>query len=210
MALIKCTECGHELSEKATCCPKCGCPIDTIITTNNDIKQELKKDKIKKISKILLIVLVVCLLIFSLVKFFTREDSSGLYDKNEWGTSLENIQEKYPDGSLGKDKDDENIIEYSITQHNFKGLEGIEAFVVFRFKENALDNISVVTLTSDDAKSNVISLKDTLLDKYTDIYGKHEAPDSSSYEWTTKKSQITLINLMEDLCMIKYKAIDKL
>ena len=28
MALIKCTECGHMVSDKATVCSKCGCPID--------------------------------------------------------------------------------------------------------------------------------------------------------------------------------------
>ena len=28
MALIKCKECGHDISDKATTCPKCGCPID--------------------------------------------------------------------------------------------------------------------------------------------------------------------------------------
>ena len=27
MALIKCKECGHMISDKATKCPKCGCPI---------------------------------------------------------------------------------------------------------------------------------------------------------------------------------------
>ena len=27
MALIKCLECGHEISDKAVSCPKCGCPI---------------------------------------------------------------------------------------------------------------------------------------------------------------------------------------
>ena len=27
MALIKCTGCGHDVSDKATECPHCGCPI---------------------------------------------------------------------------------------------------------------------------------------------------------------------------------------
>lgn len=27
MALIKCNECGHEVSDKAQNCPNCGCPI---------------------------------------------------------------------------------------------------------------------------------------------------------------------------------------
>lgn len=28
MALIKCKECGHEVSDKASACPNCGCPIE--------------------------------------------------------------------------------------------------------------------------------------------------------------------------------------
>ena len=28
MALIKCSECGADISEKASECPKCGCPLD--------------------------------------------------------------------------------------------------------------------------------------------------------------------------------------
>lgn len=28
MALIKCNECGKEISDKATACPNCGCPTD--------------------------------------------------------------------------------------------------------------------------------------------------------------------------------------
>lgn len=28
MALIKCDECGHEVSDKASVCPNCGCPIE--------------------------------------------------------------------------------------------------------------------------------------------------------------------------------------
>lgn len=30
MAIIECTECGHKLSEKASQCPNCGCPIEEI------------------------------------------------------------------------------------------------------------------------------------------------------------------------------------
>lgn len=31
MALIKCSECGKEFSDKAQACPNCGCPIDEIV-----------------------------------------------------------------------------------------------------------------------------------------------------------------------------------
>lgn len=30
MALIKCKDCGHEVSDKASTCPNCGCPIDRL------------------------------------------------------------------------------------------------------------------------------------------------------------------------------------
>ena len=30
MALIKCPECGKEISDKATSCPNCGCPVSAI------------------------------------------------------------------------------------------------------------------------------------------------------------------------------------
>ncbi len=29
MALINCSECGHQVSDKAKTCPSCGCPIET-------------------------------------------------------------------------------------------------------------------------------------------------------------------------------------
>mgnify|MGYP004530369337 FL=1 len=41
MALIKCAECGKEISNKATTCPNCGCPIE----------KEKKKVRIVKIGK---------------------------------------------------------------------------------------------------------------------------------------------------------------
>lgn len=33
MALIKCPECGKEVSDKATACPNCGCPMSEMVTS---------------------------------------------------------------------------------------------------------------------------------------------------------------------------------
>lgn len=46
MALIKCPECGKEISDKAKACPKCGCPIDD----KEDKKEEKKESKIKLVA----------------------------------------------------------------------------------------------------------------------------------------------------------------
>lgn len=40
MALIKCTECGKEFSDKAPACPNCGCPTSEMVTDNVDQKNE--------------------------------------------------------------------------------------------------------------------------------------------------------------------------
>ena len=41
MALIKCYECGKEISDKALACPKCGCPVESIV---NDRKDSQERD----------------------------------------------------------------------------------------------------------------------------------------------------------------------
>ncbi len=35
MALIVCTECGKKFSDKAGCCPECGCPTDEVLKNTN-------------------------------------------------------------------------------------------------------------------------------------------------------------------------------
>ena len=35
MALIKCSECGKEISDKALSCINCGCPIESMVNTSN-------------------------------------------------------------------------------------------------------------------------------------------------------------------------------
>lgn len=35
MAMIKCSECGHDVSDKAKSCPSCGAPIDTKVYCPN-------------------------------------------------------------------------------------------------------------------------------------------------------------------------------
>ena len=57
MALIKCKECGHEVSDKASACPNCGCPItkETIVS-----EEPVKKSKGKLW---FLLAILLCLLI---------------------------------------------------------------------------------------------------------------------------------------------------
>ena len=45
MALIKCTECGHEVSDKASACPNCGCPIESLGAAQEEVINEEPKKK---------------------------------------------------------------------------------------------------------------------------------------------------------------------
>lgn len=40
MALIKCTECGKEISDKAEACPNCGCPVKEMELPKEEIKED--------------------------------------------------------------------------------------------------------------------------------------------------------------------------
>ena len=39
MAMIKCTECGKEYSDKASACPNCGCPVSYSAKENTNDNQ---------------------------------------------------------------------------------------------------------------------------------------------------------------------------
>jgi hypothetical protein len=48
MALVKCKECGTEVSDKATACPKCACPISAMSAEKKPATIELTSKKLKK------------------------------------------------------------------------------------------------------------------------------------------------------------------
>ena len=58
MALIKCTECGHMISDKATKCPNCGCPTQDNLTHGFESAKKSKNGLIWLISILSLSVLL--------------------------------------------------------------------------------------------------------------------------------------------------------
>ena len=65
MALIKCTECGAEISDKATACPNCGCPVQY------DDQVEETQNRPKRIGKWILVAVIAVLAIGSSIAYFT-------------------------------------------------------------------------------------------------------------------------------------------
>lgn len=59
MALIKCSECGTQISDKASVCLKCGCPLD--ITKQAILDEQKKKNKKIIISIVIALAIIVAI-----------------------------------------------------------------------------------------------------------------------------------------------------
>lgn len=84
MALIKCTECGKEISDKASVCPNCGCPVEQMSKPEISNATSVKQTKNKKLNKILdkmLIVTFSLLAVALIILFFVNSISKKA--KNE-------------------------------------------------------------------------------------------------------------------------------
>ena len=94
MALIKCKECGHEVSDKASMCPNCGCPIESLGAAQEDVMYEEPKKKKGWIWA--LIVVLLCLIggggYYAYTKLF-----NGGSENVDSSNSKEDIVELTPD-----------------------------------------------------------------------------------------------------------------
>ena len=66
MSMIKCTECGNDISDKATSCPHCGCPMDAILRAEK--AKSGKRTMIFALAILCVLVLVAVSLWYFLVK----------------------------------------------------------------------------------------------------------------------------------------------
>lgn len=73
MALIKCSECGADISEKASACPKCGCPLDI----TKQVMSDAKKKKRKKVIIFFTVVLAFIMILSVGIFFVKRNNDPG-------------------------------------------------------------------------------------------------------------------------------------
>ena len=106
MALIKCPECGREVSDKAKKCPQCGYPIEKVFAresigknVKSNILDRIKMNK--KAISIIIIVVFVAIIFKSINGSTNQEYCEGL----KWGTSLERVEKKYPGLDYDEDED---------------------------------------------------------------------------------------------------------
>lgn len=65
MALIKCSECGHQMSENAQVCPNCGnTNWEGVQKVQKKVQQELKKKTVKRLKWGCIVIIVEVLIMF--------------------------------------------------------------------------------------------------------------------------------------------------
>lgn len=121
MAIIKCPECQNEVSDKATACPKCGCPITNALEEKteqvNEQEKENTKNSKKKVVKTVCIVagivIVLCVAVFVMYYIANKEQISiskaEEYTANQQYEKVIEVLEKYKDSDKAKQMYDDAV-----------------------------------------------------------------------------------------------------
>lgn len=200
-----CRNCGTELPENASVCPKCGTAVNASSELGAKEKSSeaavVKKASAKKKILIAAIVLVVALGTI-LVWNFLRPKDPGYYQDIAWGTSYEDFMQEHPK-ALGSKKADGSANVFSMDGEDL--LQGFEeeeidgtTLLMYQFDKSGLYNVSWSALKSDRAEE----LVPDIIKKYSSLYGKPTRSDDPeenkdfdeyNYIWKTKESTVQLL-----------------
>lgn len=164
MALIKCSECEKELSDKATSCPNCGCTLNnsqsrstTFQDGNNKISTQTyncrKRIPIKIIAIIVCIVVVVCIAII----YFNNKKPSDVSDEMyDFGIEALEVIDDYLDNKIDSQAAyeklssiDSNATQYYNTRSNDEFLNDKAIFysvllLTSGLNEDTVDNLRLL------------------------------------------------------------------
>lgn len=201
MALIKCPECGADVSEKASACPKCGCPCEIFVKN----PAANKKVNYKMLIVAVLLVAALALTGFGIYRFMNRPDTSGYYKGFKWGMSFEKVKKQL--GDEAAEGDIENYVSTSI--EDYEGKTGVDAVISYNCEDDTLKSIMITILNGDDSSYTDESLLDEYTEQFNKLYGEYEK-SLISYIWNTEKSKISLIYLTDGCFILKYEDITQL
>ena len=210
MGLIKCPECGKNVSDTCKQCIHCGynltglgsgASIDVPVEkTESSLTVFLKKYKVfLGIAIVLIIGVIIALFVFS-----KSEVNIDVFDELSVGQTRENVREAYgePDDISNEDSSDEyswNIDDYNM---EFLGTDGelsvwydsenkvTHAFFSYTYSDRLTGSQDPVERTAAEEYFEVV------LAYYTEIYGE---PKSDFYDWEWERSDGTSVALSFDL-----------
>jgi predicted nucleic acid-binding Zn-ribbon protein len=118
MAMITCSECGKEFSDKADKCPSCGNPNPTYVSEDTQPEKQKKKKK-KGIGKKILIAVVVVIVL--LVAISSLDGGGGSQSISEESKSMSEDDFKSACESIDYSEIFRNSDNYNGTKVKFKG-----------------------------------------------------------------------------------------
>lgn len=146
MALIKCPECGKEISDKATACPSCGCPLNLTTEAENAAKASSIAPPKKKKGHGCLITVIVFLVLSAI--FGTRVAKQ----QNSGDTSKSTISAAFKDSSMSEDE-----ISAATSALNNCGIESIKSVTHDELLDNAyLDGEKGYRVASGDIDNIIL------------------------------------------------------
>lgn len=180
MALLKCVECGADVSEYAKQCPKCGCPVEEIT------KQIGKSTKIrKKFSKKRILLIVIVLLVVKM--FFSCSSGDNSFD------CCEDIGKEYTEFTTLKFVEDEvyntmfpddpKIFEAK-KEYEYRGIKGELTYRYFEeddygYSANEIYYISWSPLEEETVDKSTINY---IIGWYGGYYGDYNGSEETSYD----------------------------
>lgn len=203
MALIKCSECGSDISEKASVCPKCGCPVDI----SKEIIIKHKKEKIKKVVISVIAFIVVTIIAVVAIKIIKCPTIDGYYSDTKWGMTTEQVKNILGDNAEINENKDSVLITYQ----DYEGKDGIHATVVCTCTDNSLNEVSIFLTIKEDSSytDSKLKLAEEYMEKFSELYGEAEENSIITF-WNAPKSKIELIHLTSGMVIITYKDITRI
>lgn len=99
MALINCSECGKEISDKASSCPNCGAPVIIDAKNNDNSEEKIIAKTNRKINKKVIIgivsVVVAALICILIIKLFGKKDQLVQLEEIKYLTTREEVQQLF-------------------------------------------------------------------------------------------------------------------
>lgn len=209
MALVKCTECGQYISDKASKCPKCGCPVQTVLNNgevNYDIpspQRDSNNQKLDTVSKKtkkkpVVIATVICAVIFVVIGFilYFNQVPHGLTVKDiaisKWRLTDSSAYFDYYEGEVTSNEKTPFVA--VIGEYNDK-----DSTPQFVYVENGMGIIETGEAKDEDPsiKYKAIGYMDGKKVNLSDMKIKYT--DSNYYDWTY--SERTNCNVSIDIDM---------
>lgn len=196
MALIKCVECGADISDKAEVCPRCGCPIEDSIES----KRKNTRRKIKKIIiPIISIIIVCCIILGSIEGIKIYNKKSGYYNSLKWGMNATKLEKML---KIERDADKNCIVGNS--EKDYEGIKGMTAVPFYYWDDSEKYNYVSILITNDGKEYSSNVAVDKFVEIYDKRYGKNSNPNSYTYEWETNKTKIKMIYLVDNFITIEF------